>query len=60
MAKCSYCKTDIKPGTGFLYVKKDGKTLWFCARKCEKNNLKLKRKPQNVKWLTKKKKVVKK
>ena len=52
MAKCSYCRSDIKPGTGCLYVKKDGKTLWFCKKKCELNALKLKRKPQNMKWVT--------
>ena len=53
MAKCSFCKNIIKPGTGKMFVKKDGKVLWFCKMKCEKNMLKLKRKPQNVKWIKK-------
>ncbi len=56
MARCSYCRTEISKGTGMLFVKKDGKTLWFCNKKCEKNSLKLKRKPQKQKWLTKEKK----
>ena len=52
MAKCSFCTKEIPTSTGTLFVKKDGKTLWFCSKKCEKNNLKLKRKPQNLKWIT--------
>ena len=40
----------MKPGTGFLYVKKDGAAFFFCSRKCEKNLLKLKRKPIATKW----------
>jgi len=59
MPRCSYCKEDMKPGTGTLFVKKDGKTLWFCGKKCEKNSIKLKRKPQKQKWLTKKKEIKK-
>ena len=48
--KCSFCGTDIPPGTGLMYVQKDGKILYFCSRKCEKNMLKLGRKPRKVKW----------
>jgi len=33
-----------------MYVKNDGKILWFCGTKCEKNLLKLKRKPIATKW----------
>lgn len=33
-----------------MYVKKDGKIYYFCSSKCEKNLLKLKRKPRNIKW----------
>jgi len=56
MEKCSFCKKEIKPGTGKMYVKKDGKTFYFCSNKCEKNQLKLKRKPAKQKWVTKIKK----
>ena len=50
MVKCSFCGEIIKPGTGKMYIKKDAKILHFCKMKCEKNMLKLKRKPYNVKW----------
>ena len=50
MAKCSFCRNAIEPGTGTLYVKKDGSSLNFCTMKCEKNLLKLERLPRNTKW----------
>ena len=50
MARCSFCGTPIKKGTGKMFVKTDGKILYFCSNKCEKNLLKLKRKPRDVKW----------
>jgi len=50
MAKCSYCGYDIRKGTGKMYVKKDGKLLYFCSMKCEKGMLKLGRKPWTVRW----------
>ncbi len=50
MAKCSFCGKEIAKGTGKIYVLKSGKKLYFCSMKCEKNMLKLKRKPRNVRW----------
>jgi len=50
MAKCVFCGETIKPGTGFLYVKKEGTALFFCSRKCEKNTLLLHRNPAATKW----------
>lgn len=50
MARCSFCENVIKPGTGKIYVQKNGKILNFCSNKCEKNTFKLKRKPTSVKW----------
>ena len=50
MAICSFCGETIKKGTGKIYVKKDGKILYFCSNKCEKNMLKLKRKSIKTKW----------
>ncbi len=44
MAKCSFCGEAIPLGTGKLYVKKDGKKLFFCSGRCEKAMLKLGRK----------------
>jgi large subunit ribosomal protein L24e len=48
--KCSFCSTEIEKGTGKIYVKKDGKMFYFCSSKCEKNLLKLKRKPRTTTW----------
>ena len=50
MAKCTFCGNAIEQGTGKIYVKKDGKMFYFCSLKCEKNTLKLKRKPIKTKW----------
>jgi large subunit ribosomal protein L24e len=54
--KCSFCGKPIEPGTGLLYVKKDGTTYYFCKSKCKKNLLNLKRVPSRVSWIKKKKK----
>jgi len=48
--ECSFCGQEISPGTGKIYVTKQGKLFHFCSNKCEKNLLKLKRKPRTVKW----------
>jgi large subunit ribosomal protein L24e len=48
--KCSFCKNQIPKGTGKLYIKKDGKIFYFCSSKCEKNQLKLKRKSRTTRW----------
>ena len=54
--RCTLCREDIEPGTGKMFVKKDGNVLQFCSRKCEKNMLKLKRSPRKVGWIRKKQK----
>lgn len=48
--KCSFCGKTIERGTGKIFVKTSGKQLYFCSTKCEKNLLKLKRKPRKVRW----------
>ncbi|MBS3143806.1 50S ribosomal protein L24e [Candidatus Woesearchaeota archaeon] len=47
---CSFCGKSIPKGTGKIFVFTSGKIVNFCSSKCEKNMLKLKRKPHNVKW----------
>ncbi|MCS7121462.1 MAG: 50S ribosomal protein L24e [Archaeoglobaceae archaeon] len=47
---CSFCGYEIEPGTGKMLVMRDGRILYFCSRKCEKNMLKLKRNPRKLKW----------
>lgn len=48
--KCSFCNKEIPFGEGKLVVLKNGKKLYFCSNKCEKNALKLKRNPSKLKW----------
>ena len=50
MVQCSFCGQTIEKGTGKMYVKRDAKILYFCSSKCEKNMLKLKRKPHKIRW----------
>ncbi|MBU0470921.1 MAG: 50S ribosomal protein L24e [Nanoarchaeota archaeon] len=50
MPKCSFCGTQIEVGTGKMFVYANGKVLNFCSNKCEKNLLKLKRKPLKTRW----------
>ena len=48
--KCTFCNNEITEGTGKIYIKDDGKVWNFCGRKCEMNQIKLKRKGRNIKW----------
>jgi large subunit ribosomal protein L24e len=48
---CSFCGVLLEPGTGKMFVKKDGTIFWFCSSKCE-NNQKLGRVPRRVEWTT--------
>ncbi len=48
--KCSFCGREIEPGTGMMYVKKDGTILYFCSSKCRKNMLKTRRDPKKIRW----------
>ena len=50
MIKSSFSGKEIPRGKGIMYVKKDGKILYFLNHKEEKNMLQLKRKPRRVKW----------
>jgi|SRR3989344_3983525 len=48
--KCTFCGNEVMKGTGIMFVKKDGTIYNFDKGKCEKNFIKLKRKPANTKW----------
>ena len=50
MARCSFCSAVLELGTGKLYVEIDGRVLYFCSNKCEKNHIKLGRKFLETKW----------
>lgn len=47
---CSFCGESIEPGTGRLFVRKDGVTYSFCSNKCFKNMMVLKRAPRDTRW----------
>jgi large subunit ribosomal protein L24e len=47
---CSFSGEEIEPGTGLMYVKRDGSILWFKNSKTRKNAIKLKRNARKVKW----------
>jgi len=55
MTKCSFCSNELSPGTGKMLVKNDGRIIYFCSNKCEKNLIKLGRNSKNFKWTQKKK-----
>ena len=44
MAKCSSCSSEIRKGTGMMYVFKTGEINYFCSTRCYKNKIILKRK----------------
>ncbi len=50
MPKCEFCGLSISKGTGKMFIFSSGKVINFCSRKCEKNLLKLKRKPLKTPW----------
>ena len=50
MPKCTFCGTNIQKGTGKMFIYTSGKIANFCSSKCEKNLLKLKRKPLKTRW----------
>jgi large subunit ribosomal protein L24e len=47
---CSFCGNYIEPGTGRLYIKKDGTSYNFCTSKCRKNLIVLRRTPHRTEW----------
>jgi large subunit ribosomal protein L24e len=50
---CSFCNNEIRPGTGTLFVYKDGTSLAFCSSKCRKNLIGLGREGRLERWTSK-------
>jgi large subunit ribosomal protein L24e len=46
---CSFCGETVEPGTGKMFVRKDGAIFYFCSTKCQ-NNYRLGRVPRRVAW----------
>lgn len=51
--RCSFCGEPIEPGTGKMYVKRDGTILFFDTNKCYKNMIELKRVARTTLWTEK-------
>jgi large subunit ribosomal protein L24e len=47
---CTFCGDEIEPGTGRMYIKKDGVVYHFCTSKCYKNLVLLGRIPRRTTW----------
>lgn len=47
---CTFCGDEIEPGTGRMYIKKDGVVYHFCTSKCFKNMIVLGRVPRRTTW----------
>ncbi len=47
---CSFCGNEIEPGTGKMFIRKDGTVFVFCSSKCQANQLKLRRVPRWTPW----------
>ncbi len=48
--QCSFCATEIEPGTGSMFVKRDGTVFHFCSSSCRKQQLGLGRVGHRLKW----------
>jgi|SRR5271170_7770798 len=48
--QCSFCAAEIEPGTGAMYVKKDGTVYHFDTGSCRKQQLNLGRVGHRLKW----------
>jgi large subunit ribosomal protein L24e len=47
---CSFCAGEIEPGTGQLFVKRDGSLYAFCSSSCRKQQLNLSRVGHRLRW----------
>src|SRR5580658_680709 len=48
--QCSFCSAEIEPGTGMMFVKRDGSVFNFCTSSCRKQQLHLGRVGHRLKW----------
>jgi large subunit ribosomal protein L24e len=50
VSKCSFCGSDIAPGTGLMYVRTNGEIYHFCSKKCRRYKLVFGKNPRHVRW----------
>jgi len=48
--QCSFCAGEVEPGTGTMFVKRDGQVFFFCSSSCRKQQLRLGRVGHRLKW----------
>jgi len=48
--QCSFCAREIEPGTGMMFVRRDGTVFHFCTSSCRKQQLHLHRVGHRFKW----------
>jgi large subunit ribosomal protein L24e len=48
--QCSFCAGEVEPGTGMMFVKRDGTVFHFCSGSCRKQQLNLGRVGHRVRW----------
>ena len=48
--QCSFCAEEIEPGTGSMFIKRDGSVFHFCSSSCRKQQLDLGRVGHRLKW----------
>lgn len=48
--QCSFCAGEVEPGTGTMFVKRDGSVFFFCSSSCRKQQLHLGRVGHRLKW----------
>jgi large subunit ribosomal protein L24e len=48
--QCSFCAGEVEPGTGTMFVKRDGTVFFFCSGSCRKQQLHLGRVGHRLKW----------
>ncbi len=48
--QCSFCAREIEPGTGMMFIKRDGQVFNFCTSSCRKQQLHLGRVGHRFKW----------
>lgn len=47
---CSFCGHALEPGTGMMFIKKDGSVYYFDRRRCERSLLDFHRLNRRTKW----------
>lgn len=47
---CSFCGYPLEPGSGTMFIKKDGSVYYFDKRRCQVSLLKHGRLSRHVKW----------